>query len=250
LLPEYACIEGPGGVLQKTTDLGLPELDSTLVSSGMEFHEQLDDCSPPAYPLHPVVGIDQPTWTTARIDEDGQVKPLNTIESREPAGDGTVPRFSARPKAMSERDPSLQGLVEGHGSLAVHRSVLDQLDFVLTAEDVTYKEVAGGDTATGGLGLGLSVPDLRDSGEHVEVAVRSRDRDRVLEVVACDESGQSKKSELVKFDEQVDETGRYIGTACIEGLDPGGYLITLQAPDDPQGLEVSPVHATTLVWGI
>lgn len=247
LLPEYACIEGPDGVLQKTTELGLPELDPALVSSGMEFHEQLDDSPRPGYPLHPVVGIDQPTWTTARITDE-RIEPLGTINGREPAGDGTVPRFSARPKAMSERDPSLQGLVEGHGSMAVHKSMLDQLDFVLTAEDVTYKEVATAAAEIGDPGLGVSVPDLHDSGEQVEVAVRYFER-RVLEAIAVDEYGKKAKSELVKFDKKGDETGRYTGRAYFEGLDPGGYLITLRAPDDPQGLEVSPVHAATLVWG-
>lgn len=250
LLPEYACIEGLGGALQKTTELELPELDPTLVRDGMEFHEQLDDCSQFAYPLHPVVGIDQPTWTTARIDGDERVEPLDTIENREPAGDGTVPRFSARPKAMGEHDPSLKGLVEGHGSLTVHRSMLDQLDFVLTAEDLTYRAAAeeGGTAVGDDLGLGVSVSDLHDPGEQVEVAIRYFER-RVLEVVAVDEFGQSAKSELVQFDTEVDETGRYMGNACIESLDPGGYLITLRAPNDPEGMEVSPVHTTTLVWG-
>lgn len=248
LLPEYACIEESGGALKKTTEAGLPNLDPALVGDGMEFHEQLDECPPPAYPLHPVVGIDQPTWTTASIDEGERVEPFNTIKGKEPAGDGTVPRFSARPKAMGPKDPSLQGLAEGHGSLAVHRSVLDQLDFVLTAEEVIYKAAAD-EGEPGDLGLGLSVPDLHAAGEQVEIAVHSLDGNRVLEVVAVDESGQSEKSGLVRFDEQEDEAKRYIGSARIEGLNPGVYLITLRAPDDPEGLEVSPVHATTLVWG-
>jgi hypothetical protein len=246
LLPEYACIKGSGD-LKKTTELQLPELDPALVRDGMEFYEQLDKCPAPAYPLHPVVGINQPTWTTARIGGDERVEPLNTIGDDEPQGDGTVPRFSARPKAMSPEDPSLQGLAEGHGSLAVHRSVLDQLDFVLTGEEVVYKEAAD-EGGPADLGLGMSVPDLHAAGEQVEVAVRSLDGDRILEVVAIDELGQSEKSELVRFGEQGDEAGRRIGTARLDRLDPGGYEITLRAPDDPKGLRVPPVHATTLVW--
>jgi len=250
LLPEYACIEGSRGALEKTTELGLPGLHPALVKDGMEFHRELDECPPAAYPLRPVVGIDQPTWATARIGGDGRVEPLDTIESNEPAGDGTVPRFSARPKAMSERDPVLQGLAEGHGSLAVHKTVLDQLDFILTAEDVIYREVAeAGIPRAPGPGLGVSVPDLHGPGEPVEVTVRSPDGDRLLEVVAVGESGRGERSELVRFGEQVDEKGRRIGGACIEGLGSGGYLIVLRAPDDPRGLEVTPVHATTLVWG-
>lgn len=248
LLPEYACIEAPDGVLKKTIELELPELEPALVRNGMEFHEQLEESALPSYSLHPMMGIDQPTWTTARIEGE-RVEPLATIGDREPAGDGTVPRLSARPKSMSEHDVSIQGLVEGHSSLAVHRSVLDQLDFMLTAEDLTYREVAGeGGAATRELGLGVSVPDLHDSKETVEVAVRSMDR-RVLEVVAVDERGHSVKSELVEFKAKVDEQGRHFGTACFDGLGPGAYLMTLRAPDDPQGWEVSPVHGTTLVWG-
>jgi pimeloyl-ACP methyl ester carboxylesterase len=248
LLPEYACIEESGGGLAKTTELGLPGLDPALVTDGMEFHQDLDGSAPLAYPLHPVVGIGQPTWATARIGDDELVEPLGTIENREPAGDGTVPRFSARPKAMAERDPALQGLSEGHGSLVVHKAVLDQLDFVLTAEEVTYRASAENGVARG-QALGISVPDLHDPGEPVEVAIRSLDGNRVLEVAAVDELGRCSKSELVRFGRQEDEAGRSIGSASIKGLDPGGYLITLRAPDDPQGLEISPLHATTFVWG-
>jgi hypothetical protein len=249
LLPEYACVEAPGGALKKTTEIRVPGLEPDLVEDGMQFHQQLNDAAAPGYPVLPVVGIDQPTWTTARIGEDGRVEPLGTIEDREPAGDGTVPRFSARPKAMGEGDPALRGLAEGHGSLAVHKAVLDQLDFVLTAEEVIYR-AAVEDGGARNLGLGISVPDLHDGGEPVEVAIRSLDDNRVLEVVVIDESGNSVSRELVRFGGQVDERGRHVGSACIEGLDPGGYVIALRAPDDPQGLTVSPVQATTLVWGL
>lgn len=248
LLPEYACIEGADGALLKTTELGLPELAPALVTDGMAFHQSLDEGDSTGYPLHPVVGIDQPTWVAARIDADGKADPLTTIEGRQPAGDGTVPRFAARPKAMEELDPALQGIAEGHGSLAVNKSVLDQLDFVLTAEDVVYKEITV-DEGARGPGLGSSVPDLHQAGEPLEVSVGSPDGDRLLMATAYDEQGQINQQDLVRFGKETDGLGRCVGSARLERLEPGGYVITVQAPDDPRGSEVSPVHATTLVWG-
>jgi hypothetical protein len=246
LLPEYACVEGSDGALLKTTELELPGLDAGLVADGMAFHEQLDTAWKASYPLLPVVGIGQQTATTARV-VGGQVDPVATIEGRELAGDGTVPRLAARPKGVGERDPSIRGVGEGHGLLVVHRSVFDQLDFVLTAEDVTYRAPEVSAVESEGRVLGVSVAELYEPGERVQVAVRAGEP-RVLEVVAVDEAGREAASELVRFGGSVDEAGRTIGSACLEGLEPGGYTVVVRAPDDPAGIEVAPVRATTLVW--
>lgn len=239
LLPEYACIEGAGGDLVKTTETALPHLDAGRVRDGMRFHEELD--AAPAGPLVPLVGIGQPTSTTARI-HDGGVVALRTIAGEDRGGDGTVPRLAARRKGMSERDPSLRGVGEGHGVLATNKAVLDQIDFVLTAEDVVFRapEVPVDEAVTG-----VAVADLYGLGEPVVVGVHAPER-RVLEVLARDEHGAEAARELVRFTEEVDDDGRHVGHATFERLAPGGYVMVVAAPDDP---DVPQVRATTLVWG-
>ncbi len=246
LLPEYACIEGADMSLLKVTERELPGLSSEMVKMGVSFHNELDQ-APPDYSLLPVVGIGQPTSLTARLVDD-RVVPLPTINGREPKGDGTVPRLSARPRRLEEHDPSIKGVGEGHGSLPSHRSVLEQLEFVLTAEEVTYRAADAGEVDDDRL-LGVSVSDFNEAGERMKVTVSAAEP-RLLQVVALDESGRESARELVRFDDASDREGRALGVAAFEPLAPGGYWMIAMAPDDPGGLEVQPVRATTLVWGM
>lgn len=253
LLPEYACIERPGSQppsaeLSKTTECALPQLEHDRVADGMAFHEELDSAPTGSYPLLPVVGTGQPTSTTARVVGD-RVVALPTIEGRNLEGDGTVPRLAARPKRLGEQDPTIRGVGEGHGSLATHKSVLDQLDFVLSAEEVIYREAQAprSEKAAEEQVLGVSAAALHEAGERVEVTVRAAEP-RVLEILAVDECGREKARELVGFGKDSDEEGRAVGAASFERLDPGGYTLLVRAPDDPAGSEVAPVRATTLVW--
>ncbi len=95
LLPEYACIETPDGLV-KTTEAQVPDLAVAMISDAMRFHSELDAERSDAYDLHPIVGFRQPTKTTARI-HGGGVIPLDTIEGNDEGGDGTVPRLAATP---------------------------------------------------------------------------------------------------------------------------------------------------------
>jgi pimeloyl-ACP methyl ester carboxylesterase len=244
LLPEYACIDRGTADLAKTTEVELPQLDKALVADGMRFHDELDDHSDGAqYPLIPVVGIGQPTWTTARIDDE-QLTPLNTIGDRDLRGDGTVPRLSARPKGMDERDRGIRGLGEGHGLLAAHRSVTDQLDLLLTPEGVRYRGDADVEPDENRI-IGVTTPDLHEIGEPVNVAVRAP-TGHLIEVVAIDERGEDAARDLAAFT-HADDEGAAVGTATFADLDPGGYTIVARAPGDPRGYNVRPVHTTTLV---
>lgn len=243
LLPEYACIErGTEGALAKTPEVTLPNLDGELVADAMVFHEQLDS-GESSYPAVPVVGIGQPTWSTARVVDEG-VMPLWEINGVDRAGDGTVPRFAARPRRLSERDPSIRGVAEGHSALGGHRSVFDQLDFLLTAEDVTYR--APDFEPDEERFPGVWVPDVHEAGEPVRVRVRLAEA-RVLEVLALDERGREVMSELVRFAGEMDEAGRALGYATLERLQPGGYTLLVHALDDPGGTGVPQVRAATLV---
>jgi pimeloyl-ACP methyl ester carboxylesterase len=245
LLPEYACIADWTGALRKTTEVELPALDPHLIADAMRFHEDLDRADwPDDCALSPVVGIGQPTWTTARIDDE-QVTPLDTIHGRERRGDGTVPRLSARPKRLSERDTRLHGVAEGHALLSSHRSVTDLLDFVLTAEDVVYR---GGDMsppAPDAQATGMSTADLHTTDETIDVALRIPSG-RLTEVVAFDERAQEVAADLIR-PSGADPDGAPCGVARLGPLAPGGYVLRARAPGDPHGRLTPTVNTTTLV---
>jgi len=245
LLPEYACITTGAGGLKKTTEVELPDIDKDLVADGMRFHEEVDASYMPGYPRVPVVGIGQPTPTSVELDGNGVV--IHTaFDGVDRGGDGTVPRLAARPKAMLETDPVIRGVGEGHGLLAAHKSVTDQLDLVVSAQNVVYR--AGSPSKKDV--IGVSVPDLHEVGEAIEVSVASPSR-RTLEVLAIDESGSEAGWAGVRYGGATDDDGRPLGSATLGGVGPGGYTIVVRAPDDPRGISsVAPVRSTTLVLGV
>ena len=241
LLPEYACIRVADGTqLLKTSEVELPGLMASRVSNGMRFHEELDAAPHPTYPIIPVVGIGQPTPTSASLIDDRLVTTA-FFGGADRGGDGTVPRLAARPKAMSEIDATIRGVGEGHAGLTAHRAVTDQLDYLLTAEQITYRAVPAARE-----GIGVGVADLHERGEDVALSV-SYQSARALEAVAFDEMGTEAGWAGVRFGGQTDGEGRTLGGATLEGLQAGAYTIVVRAPDDRRGLQVAPVHATTLV---
>jgi pimeloyl-ACP methyl ester carboxylesterase len=242
LLPEYACIDSQGGKVSKTTEVELPGVDRALVADGMRFHEELDGAYTAAYPLVPFVGIAQPTPTSVQVVDDRVV--LRTeFAGAERGGDGTVPRLAARPKAMLETNLVIRGVGEGHGLLAGHKTVTDQLDLILTAEDVVYRAAPGGSERDV---IGVGVSSLYERGEAIGVSVGYRER-RALEVVAVNEAGRESGWAPVRYSGRLDGAGRELGSATLEGVAPGCYVIVARAPDDPRGVDVAPVSATTLV---
>ncbi|MGN6867623.1 MAG: esterase/lipase family protein, partial [Solirubrobacteraceae bacterium] len=197
LLPEYACIAGDGA-LKKTTETALPWIDPDRARDGMSFYDELNDAADPTYPMIPVIGIGQPTLTTAAVNPAGTgVDVIRTIDGEDLAGDGTVPRLSARPKRMTERDPLIRGVADGHGALAVCRSVLDQLDVLLTSTDTVYRGADG--LSREERTIGLATADLHEAGEPVEVHVHSA-LGTVLELVAFDETAREVGRAAVRFD--------------------------------------------------
>lgn len=129
LLPIYPVVAVDGELRRVAEAEAIGGIDTTLVGRGLEFHRaiesavsghlQSDDYVKNRYRMIPVVGIDQPTTSSAAM-VDGQV-----VVSRErPAGvdvaydggDGTVPVVSAIPIEAS--DEAIEScVVERHSSL-------------------------------------------------------------------------------------------------------------------------------------
>jgi pimeloyl-ACP methyl ester carboxylesterase len=187
LLPEYACIQTTHG-LAKTADAdvlaALPrEINAGLVADAMAFHDELDTASraDAAYRFVPVIGTDQPTFTTCRLI--GRRAEMNrSIDGNDEKGDGTVPRLAARPKALPGDSPILHHSVNIHGHLPAAQGVLDEIDGVLTATRVEHYAVS--------LPIGVTAADVIVAGERLEVQAECPDRTTLLEAeVLTDPAG-------------------------------------------------------------
>ncbi|QAS80840.1 hypothetical protein CO657_22605 (plasmid) [Rhizobium acidisoli] len=105
LLPIYPVVNDGGGPLKRVYEVELPNMDLQRAIEARKFHDEILD----AYAANlrdtvyvsqqvrivPIVGIDQPTFQSARLKVDGRVELLHAYEGRDMRGDGTVPRVSA-----------------------------------------------------------------------------------------------------------------------------------------------------------
>jgi hypothetical protein len=235
LLPEYACIEGPGGLL-RTTETSLPDLEGAMVADAMAFHTHLDDAAAArgvdAFDLHPLVGIRQPTRTTARLI-GGVVETVLTIDGNDEAGDATVPRLSAAPKSVEPDSSILRFIADQHGSLQSNRAVLDELDGVLTANPVVHRDLPP-------VQVGIDVEELLLAGEPIVVHAVHQSRDALLGATLLDERGVVvAKAPLVAASDGPRVT--------LPAQPPGAYQVVVDDVDEASG-RVSPVTAPLLVW--
>jgi pimeloyl-ACP methyl ester carboxylesterase len=233
LLPEYACIEF-GEQLLKTTETKLPDLCERRVADAMSFHTELRDAeSSRAASLdatHAIVGVNQPTVTTARI-ADGSVLSLEHYGSDDLFGDSTVPLVAACRSDVSMDGNTLRRVPDKHGNLHRNRAALDELEGILTARHI---QARAGTTAD----LRVGAPELALAGEQIPVEIDLSDDTRLsLRIVVTGESGRVVESRVCS---------RTRGTihATVGGLAAGAYSIEVTDPS----LRVAPVSGSILVW--
>lgn len=229
LLPEYACIETPQG-LMKTTEASVPELAASRIDDAMRFHAELDAAQSDDYDLHPIVGFRQPTKTTARF-ERGRVVPIDTIEGNDEGGDGTVPRLAATPARFRPDSPSIHSAADRHGALQSNRSVLDELEFTLGARSVPYRAARQAE-------ISVTVEELVMRGEPLVLSATLSDGSRTrIRATVNNETGREVTSTLLEPDRPV----------TISPLPPGGYTITIGAVGTA-ATRIAPVTCPILVW--
>lgn len=231
LLPEYACLEHNGDLV-RTTDVPLPELATAAVADAMRFHTDLRtaETARPASltSTHAIVGIGQPTPTTAQLDR-GRIATLETYQGEDLNGDSTVPAVAGCRSDVPMDSPLLRRVPDKHGNLQRNRAALDELEGILTASDVV---VRGRD----GVQVYLAAPDLVLAGQ--EISIRSRlDGRHAAVVLLRDEAGRTVSSRAI--------TGKET-TTFFDGVPPGGYTIdvTGTAPGSP----IAPLSAPLLAW--
>lgn len=142
LLPIYPCYDAGDGEQARVGEVaGVPGVDAAKAAAALAYHHEIRDLArahgdDPAYveqgyALHPIVGIDQPTLQSARL-EGGEVTFSQQYPGEELGGDGTVPEVSAFPPDWPARKAGTYSS-EKHASLQNSRPMLTQVTGLLTA---------------------------------------------------------------------------------------------------------------------
>jgi hypothetical protein len=179
LLPEYACMHTPSGLVKTTATevlAALPrEVNTDLVRDAMAFHQELDDAYPAEdsnYRFVPVIGTDQPTFTTCQLADRRAVLD-RMIGGDDEKGDGTVPRFAARPKSMAGNSTALHHSVNVHGHLPAAQGVLDEIDGALTANPVERLAPSAA--------IGVTVDDVVLAGDPIDIEAEWEETGKLLQ---------------------------------------------------------------------
>lgn len=208
LLPQYRCLVD-GDARSSLRETTVPGLDAAMLHDACAFHDALLTGSPDAYRLHKVVGIRQPTPTTARVD-GASIVTMTDIDGHENWGDGTVPRLSAEPEAG--RGTEVHEVAGQHGELQSLRSLLDLVDGIVTREEIVWASAADE-------GFGLSMADLCRTDETPVVEVDGMDG-RLLFASLQDERGQAVGGRMT-----VPPDGRL----AFDPLPEGGYRVVVRS---------------------
>ncbi|GAA4287655.1 lipase/acyltransferase domain-containing protein [Georgenia daeguensis] len=220
LLPEYACIAGPSGLL-KTTETTVPELDTAMTADAMAFHRELEDAArgtAEVVDAHPVLARTQPTATTARL-VDGRVEPLLTIDGQDQRGDGTVPRLSAAPYGVASDDPILRYVMDKHGHLPASDVIQVELEGVLSGSPDIPRRIEP-------FRVGVLAQDVLLAGEPLEVTV-SAEPGLAIEVVLDGAPGAAPGVPAERRELLDDGDGVYRTTFAAPP--PGGYELRARA---------------------
>lgn len=222
LLPTYDCVvtadgRTPLAKVQPST------LDPSMLADAAAFHAALDEA--PSYKLHKVVGIRQPTVTTASLLIDGTVEVHEDIDGENNGGDSTVPRLAAVP--FGARTTDIVEVAAQHGELQSMRALLDLADGILTREEIIWQGspadafgVRMAETWSAGMALHLQVTELHD---------------RRLWVKVQNETGTVVQDRIRVMPD---------GTASLSPLAEGGYRATVYS-EQPGG--PSPISKPFLV---
>jgi pimeloyl-ACP methyl ester carboxylesterase len=231
LLPSYACVESPGGLVPASHTTP-PGIDTGMLADATRFFSELE-AAEAARPgsadiRHAIVGTNQTTATTARI-ADHKVKIVDTYQTKDLRGDGTVP-LVAGPKGVPLDSNTLRRIADKHGDLHRNSSALDELEGILTSMPIVAKAALETE-------LRVDLPELLLAGQPLHVTVERSGRDAV-KITMTDEAGNAEV-----------RTPRPRGgtvAATFTDLAPGAYTVDASglSPASP----VAPVSSDLLVW--
>ncbi len=246
LIPDYACLESPDGLrTPRELTTALDGVDPDLLAEAARFHEEIRTAARNRVKRGgsdrlclPVVGVRQPTPTTAAL-EDGGLRLIDTIEGKDEGGDGRVPRFAAYPAELALDDKvTVRASFANHGAIKGHPGVREDLYDWLAPAPGVYRGTPPAHP------LSVRVPDYLSAGDplHVQAeAATAREGADELSVQATltAENGSTTGRTLRNLG-----AGRYEGV--FRDLGPGAYTVSLHASRDAAATAVT---ALTLVAG-
>jgi pimeloyl-ACP methyl ester carboxylesterase len=209
LLPQYNCVVIKDGRKDLLT-AGYVNLDPKMLKDAFDFHAALAGDKPPSYPLYKVVGIRQPTATTARY-EGNRVVADEGIDGHYQGGDGTVPLLAAQP--VAGRGSEVHEIASQHGELQGTRALLDLLDGILSRREIIWQAAALVE------GFGVQMQEVWDSTEQPFIRVTDTDGQR-MSVQVQDETGAAVGEPVAVSAD---------GTANLGTLGEGGYCAVVSS---------------------
>jgi pimeloyl-ACP methyl ester carboxylesterase len=233
LLPIYESVDPGDHQLRRITELDpLPEgVDRDRALAALEFHRSIERAVDAnggvgRYAIHPVVGIFQPTRTSALL-RDGVVETQTTYLDEDEGGDGTVPRASATPIELGDQ---LVGsfATESHASLQNVDSVLTQVMGILSWKKTGVRRATPFD------GFSLELDDAVAAEEAIPFAVRTAGPSNEIEVTAIDAD-----TDVEAARQRVGRNADGEFTGSLPGLAPGVYRVRVA---DASEAGLVPVH--------
>lgn len=247
LLPIYPCIDAGGGALQRVADAAkagvLAHVDTARAQAARAFHQEIIDAqarnaqdaayAERGYTLVPIVGIEQPTAQSARV-EGGKLTLVNSHEGQDLAGDGTVPRASATPVELGDAKREVYA-AETHGALQNADGTLANIKGVLTRDRIDFRKFQRAEDAAT---LSLELDDVVLPGETLGVRVRPSEGHPKIGVTFTPLAGGAPLDErLVRDPEPGWQRGEFSlapgvwrVTAHADGATPVSDLVVVAAP--------------------
>lgn len=232
LLPIYPCVDSGSGVLQRVADAAgagaLPHVDAKRATAARAFHQEIQDAQAANAKLAayaeqgptvvPVVGIEQPTAQSARMD-GGRLTLLNEYDGEDLGGDGTVPRVSGTPIELGDAKREVYA-AETHGALQNAEGTLANLKGVLTRDRIDFRKFQRAEDATM---LTLELDDVVLPGEALRVRARPSEGNPKIHVSLAPLSGGDTLDEALTRDAQPRwQAGEF-------ALAPGVWRVTVHA---------------------
>jgi pimeloyl-ACP methyl ester carboxylesterase len=145
LLPAFECVDRGKGKLERIGEIdGVVGVDPARAKAALDFYDEIKAAAQrnggdeayraSGYETYPIVGLAQPTFQSATV-AGGKVTLLRSVAGKDNSGDGTVPRVSATPFAMSGAHREIY-VAEQHGSLQNFDPALVNLLGVLTGFEI------------------------------------------------------------------------------------------------------------------
>jgi hypothetical protein len=230
LLPAFECVDRGKGKLERIGEIdGIVGVDPTRAKEALGFYDEIKAAAQrndgdeayktSGFETYPIVGLAQPTFQSATV-AGGKVTLLRSFSGKDNSGDGTVPRVSATPFAMSGAHREIY-VAEQHGSLQNFDPALVNLLGVLTGFEIELAQFFSAAQT-----LSLDIDDVYGADD---VTLRATPSAEALTTARIEDAATNA---LVKTLPMTEEGDAYVARTTLPG---GAYRVKVTAdfPTNP-----------------